>query len=65
MSQNSMRLKWSFEEVDNKLKEIMANIFKTASNTSKEYGKPNDYVAGANIAGFKKVADAMINQGIL
>ncbi len=65
MSQNNIGLKWSFEEVDIKLKKIMTDIFKTASSTSKEYGKPSDYLSGANIAGFKKVADAMINQGIL
>jgi glutamate dehydrogenase (NADP+) len=63
MAQNSMRYSWSFEEVDEKLKNIMINIHESASEASKEYGFGYDLVAGANIAGFKKVADAMIAQG--
>ncbi|RKD27932.1 glutamate dehydrogenase (NADP+) [Caminicella sporogenes DSM 14501] len=64
MSQNSMRYSWTFEEVDSKLKEIMKNIHKSAAEASKEYGFGYNLVAGANIAGFKKVADAMLAQGI-
>jgi glutamate dehydrogenase (NADP+) len=64
MSQNSMRYSWSFEEVDAKLKQIMVDIHKNASEASKEYGLGYNLVAGANIAGFKKVADAMLAQGI-
>lgn len=63
MSQNSMRYSWTFEEVDAKLKDIMVNIHKNASEASKEYGLGYNLVAGANIAGFKKVAEAMIAQG--
>ena len=65
MSQNSERLHWSFEEVDNKLKGIMVNIFRSVDNAAKEYGMEGNYVAGANIAGFLKVADAMTAQGIV
>ncbi|WBY64740.1 MAG: hypothetical protein ACFWUD_08650 [Thermocaproicibacter melissae] len=65
MSQNSQRLSWTFEEVDNKLKQIMNGIFNNVSSAAKEYGMPNNYVAGANIAGFLKVADAMVSQGIV
>ncbi|MFU0832830.1 MAG: Glutamate dehydrogenase [Oscillospiraceae bacterium] len=65
MSQNSMRLTWSFEEVDQKLKGIMENIFNNISNAAEQYGCPKNYVAGANIAGFIKVADAMLAQGIV
>lgn len=65
MSQNSARLSWTFEEVDAKLKDIMENIFKTVSETAEEYGMPDNYMAGANIAGFIKVADSMIDQGIV
>ncbi len=64
MSQNSMRYSWTFEEVDAKLKDIMINIHKSAMEASKEYGLGYNLVAGANIAGFKKVADAMLAQGI-
>jgi glutamate dehydrogenase (NADP+) len=64
MSQNSMRLSWTREKVDEELHKIMINIHKAAYAASKEYGKPGNYVMGANIAGFKKVADAMIAQGI-
>lgn len=65
MSQNSMRLSWTFEEVDAKLKNIMINIFNQMSNAAKEYGYDNNYVIGANIAGFVKVADAMLAQGVI
>ena len=65
MSQNSLRLSWSFEEVDQRLHGIMVNIFRQMSSAAAQYGVPGDYVAGANIAGFKKVADAMLAQGIV
>ena len=65
MSQNSERLSWTFEEVDGKLKDIMVNIFHNLDAAAKEYGLEGDYVAGANIAGFLKVADAMKAQGIV
>ncbi|MDR1796576.1 MAG: NADP-specific glutamate dehydrogenase [Clostridiales Family XIII bacterium] len=65
MSQNSERLSWSFEEVDQMLNRIMVNIFHNIDDTAKEYDKPGDYILGANIAGFKKVASAMLEQGIL
>lgn len=64
MSQNSERLNWTFEEVDNKLKGIMVNIFHNIDEASKKYGKEGDYVTGANIAGFEKVVDAMLAQGV-
>ena len=63
MSQNSQRLSWTFEEVDAKLKDIMIEIFHKVDLAAKEYATPGDYVAGANIAGFLKVADAMMAQG--
>ena len=65
MSQNSERLSWTFEEVDAKLKTIMVNIFHNLDAAAKKYGKEGDYVAGANIAGFLKVAEAMTAQGIV
>ncbi|MDR1816478.1 MAG: NADP-specific glutamate dehydrogenase [Clostridiales Family XIII bacterium] len=65
MSQNSERLSWSFEEVDQMLNRIMVNIFHNIDDTAKEYDKPGDYILGANIAGFKKVASAMLDQGII
>ena len=65
MTQNSQRLSWSFEEVDAKLKDIMVNIFHNIDDASKAYGMEGNYVAGANIAGFLKVADAMNAQGIV
>ena len=65
MSQNSERLSWSFEEVDAKLKNIMVNIYHNIDNASKKYGMEGNYVAGANIAGFEKVANAMMAQGIV
>ena len=64
MSQNSERLSWTFEEVDNKLKGIMGSIFSAADEAAEAYGKPGNYVVGANIAGFTKVADAMLAQGV-
>lgn len=64
MSQNSERLSWTFEEVDSKLKGIMVNIFHNLDDAAKKYGLDGNYVAGANIAGFLKVADAMTAQGI-
>ncbi len=63
MTQNSMRLSWTFEEVDEKLHGIMKSIFKACDEASKEYGMPGNYMAGANIAGFIKVAEAMKAQG--
>ena len=63
MCQNSMRLSWTFEEVDEKLQGIMKSIFKACDDASKEYGMPGNYMAGANIAGFLKVAEAMKAQG--
>ena len=65
MSQNSERLSWSFEEVDQKLQGIMANIFHNIDNAAKKYGFEGNYVVGANIAGFEKVVDAMQAQGIV
>ncbi len=65
MAQNSMRISWSREEVDGRLKGIMTSIHNAAWETSKEYGHPGDYVMGANIAGFVKVADAMLAQGLV
>lgn len=64
MSQNSERLSWSFEEVDSKLKTIMINIFHNLDDAAKRYGKEGDYVTGANIAGFEKVVNAMLAQGV-
>ena len=63
MSQNSLRLSWSFEEVDQRLHDIMKSIFKACDDASKTYGMPGNYMAGANIAGFIKVAEAMKAQG--
>lgn len=65
MSQNSERLSWTFEEVDSKLQNIMVNIFHNLDDAAKKYGMEGNYVAGANIAGFLKVADAMTAQGIV
>jgi len=64
-SQNSLRLSWTFEEVDAKLHDIMVNIFAKADDAAKRYGVEGNYVAGANIAGFEKVVDAMLAQGIV
>ena len=65
MSQNAERLSWTFEEVDARLKQIMINIVHNSDAAAKEYGMEGDYVAGANIAGFLKVVDAMIAQGVV
>lgn len=65
MSQNSARLSWTFDEVDNKLQQIMTGIFEHVSAAAETYGTPKNYVAGANIAGFLKVADAMLAQGVV
>jgi glutamate dehydrogenase (NADP+) len=65
MSQNSMRIKWSREEVETKLKGIMKSIHSACISASEEYGTPGNYVNGANIAGFVKVADAMMDQGVV
>ena len=65
MSQNSLRMSWSREEVDQKLEGIMVNIHKNAHDTAERYGMPGNYVAGANIAGFLKVAESTMSQGIL
>jgi len=65
MSQNSMRYSWTFEEVDHKLHTIMVNIYKNAAKAAKEYGMEGNLVAGANIAGFLKVADAMLAEGVV
>ncbi len=64
MSQNSMRYSWTAEEVDEKLKQIMKNIFEASAAAAKKYGMEGDLVAGANIAGFEKVAEAMLAQGV-
>ena len=64
MSQNSIRLSWTFEEVDEKLHDIMRNIYKSCAEAAEEVGMPGNLVVGANVAGFKKVADAMIAQGL-
>jgi len=65
MAQNSMRISWPKEEVDGRLKNIMKNIHLSCINAAKEYGKPGNYLVGANIAGFIKVVDAMLDQGLL
>ena len=65
MSQNSKRLSWSFEEVDEKLKGIMQNIFKSVSEAAKRYGHEGNFEVGANVAGFEKVAEAMLAQGLV
>ena len=65
MAQNASMVAWTFEEVDAKLEQIMKNIFESASSTAAEFGEPTNLVLGANIAGFKKVADAMIEQGLV
>ena len=64
-SQNSLRLSWSFEEVDARLHDIMVNIFAKVDDAGKRYGVEGNYVAGANIAGFEKVVEAMIAQGVV
>jgi glutamate dehydrogenase (NADP+) len=65
MSQNSMRMSWTREEVDDRLHTIMVDIHKACHDTAEEYGCPGNYVIGANIAGFVKVADAMLDQGLV
>ncbi|MBQ1839093.1 MAG: NADP-specific glutamate dehydrogenase, partial [Ruminococcus sp.] len=65
MSQNSERLSWSFEEVDAQLKKIMENVYHNIDEAAKKYGFEGNYVVGANIAGFEKVADAMLAQGVV
>ena len=65
MSQNSMRLHWSFEDVDNNLKGIMTDLYKNASSAAAKYGMAGNLVAGANIAGFLKVADSMLAYGLV
>lgn len=65
MSQNSERLSWTFEEVDQRLEKIMQDIYTQSAEAAKEYGFGKDYLAGANIAGFKKVAEAMLAQGVI
>ncbi len=65
MSQNSERLYWSFDEVDSRLRDIMTRIFRKIDKAARDYGMPGDYVAGANIAAFKKVAEAMEMQGVV
>ncbi|MEG2601558.1 MAG: Glu/Leu/Phe/Val dehydrogenase dimerization domain-containing protein, partial [Carnobacterium sp.] len=65
MSQNSIRLSWTFEEVDDRLKDIMATIYQQCRDVAKEYGVEGDFVSGANIAGFLKVAEAMLSQGVV
>ena len=64
MSQNSERLSWTFEEVDSKLKNIMVNIYHNIDDAAKRYNKEGDYVTGSNIAGFEKVLNAMLAQGV-
>jgi glutamate dehydrogenase (NADP+) len=65
MAQNSMRLSWSRDEVDERLHRIMKAIHKACWETAEEFGAPGNYVLGANIAGFLKVADAMMDQGLV
>ena len=65
MSQNSLRLSWSFEEVDEKLRGIMQNIYKSVFEAAKKYGYEGNFVVGANISGFEKVAEAMLAQGMV
>ena len=64
MAQNSMRYSWHFDKVDNRLHEIMVNIYMNSANAAKEYGHPGNLVMGSNIAGFVKVADAMLSHGV-
>ena len=65
MAQNAMRLAWTSEEVDDRLKRIMKDIHDNAADAAEEYATKGNYVAGANIAGFRKVADAMLDQGVV
>ena len=65
MTQNSMRLNWTKQEVDNRLQIIMKSIHQTCLSAANQYGMPGNYEAGANIAGFTKVVDAMLDQGVV
>jgi glutamate dehydrogenase (NADP+) len=65
MAQNSQRIPWTFEKTDAELKNIMVRIYRNISQASQEYGCPGNFVAGANIAGFIKVAGAMLAQGLV
>ena len=65
MSQNSMRFSWTFEEVDGRLKQIMTDLYRNASQAAEQYGMKGNLVAGANIAGFLKVADSMLAYGLV
>jgi glutamate dehydrogenase (NADP+) len=65
MAQNRMLLNWSAEEVDQRLRTIMKSIHRTCLDVSKEYGEPGNYLAGANIAGFVRVVNAMLDQGLV
>ena len=65
MAQNSMRLSWPRDEVDTRLKQIMKSIHRSCLDAADEYGAPGNYVAGANIAGFVKVVNAMLDQGLV
>ena len=65
MSQNSMRLSWTFDEVDEKLHGIMVNIHANAADAAERYGQKGNYIVGANVAGFEKVAQTMIEQGVV
>jgi glutamate dehydrogenase (NADP+) len=65
MAQNSMRLAWPRQEVDQRLQHIMQSIHKTCLETAEQYGTPGNYVNGANIAGFVRVVDAMLDQGLV
>jgi glutamate dehydrogenase (NADP+) len=65
MAQNSMRLSWTREEVDNRLQVIMKTIHETCLDAAEQYGQPGNYVIGANIAGFTKVVEAMLDQGLI
>ena len=65
MTQNSMRMSWTREEVDDRLHKIMKAIHKACAETAKDFGTPGNYVNGANIAGFLKVADSMMDQGLV
>jgi glutamate dehydrogenase (NADP+) len=65
MAQNSMRFNWTREEVDDRLRIIMKSIHKACVSTSERFGTPGNYVNGANIAGFLKVADSMLDQGVV
>ena len=65
MQQNAARDSWTFEDTEKRLTDIMVNIHDTCAATAEEYGRPGDYVVGANIAGFVKVADAMLDFGVI